>query len=272
MSSRDPDLTPVVPRWLSQFVREKLRPALVQHYRVAHEALARWLVHHAQQIRERNSWEAARQACLEQLPILTEVDDPRPPRPDRDVGWLEGCPQRGVHVGGWGPPELASDREPPVDNPLPPPSNRDLTSEECWAALTAVHDFTRDRRERVSPTDDIAYEVLTQSAAELTESHLPELSEMLNAVVSEAESRVRTPSPAPDASRPARKPRSRGNPGLDEWEKQAMVKAYSDYKASELKRKEYLRERGFFSGMDEAESLAYLERCRKHWEKANRGK
>jgi hypothetical protein len=51
-----------------------------------------------------------------------------------------------------------------------------------------------------------------------------------------------------------------------------MVRAYADYKASGLTRKQHLRKRGYFLGMDEAESLAHLERCRKHWEKENAGK
>jgi hypothetical protein len=65
--------------------------------------------------------------------------------------------------------------------------------------------------------------------------------------------------------------RSRGHPELKDADRKKMIKDYTHYKASDLTQKEYLKERGNFRGMNEKESLAYLDACRKHWKKANPG-
>jgi hypothetical protein len=66
--------------------------------------------------------------------------------------------------------------------------------------------------------------------------------------------------------------RGRGRPELDDQTRKRMVREYADYKASGLTQREYLRSRGNFLDMNTDESLAYLDRCRKQWEKENPGK
>jgi hypothetical protein len=62
---------------------------------------------------------------------------------------------------------------------LPPPTDRDLSEDECLAALVAIHDVCRVEREQIGPTDFVPFLVLRSSALELTEAQLPELEAML---------------------------------------------------------------------------------------------
>jgi hypothetical protein len=95
-------------------------------------------------------------------------------------------------VGSWGPPELSPKNRPTVDDfPLPPPRDRDLSSDECWAVLLAVHDETRDPGERIVPeTDGVAggsgWTDWRRRVRELTEEHLPGLRAMQIAVTAAA--------------------------------------------------------------------------------------
>ncbi len=187
------------PSWLSRFVREEVRPLLLQHREAALEALARWLAWHADQQRRVREWQARQDEFLSQLPSLPADPWHGPVPPGEGFTWCElwRDPSTGELrlIRGWMPPGLGEDSKPVVDWPLPPPENRDPSADECWASLLAVHDEVRDPRERIGPAiegetydrGNYPFVVLRTCVlalpqayrAGLTEAHLPALRAMV---------------------------------------------------------------------------------------------
>jgi hypothetical protein len=189
------------PPWISRFVRVELRPFLRQHQQAALGGLARWLARRDEQVRAEADWKAKQDEYLRRLAApwgdpwdgLTRVlpIDPWDGQEPVAKGWTwcedwrDSADGVGVlwPVRNWLPPELSEKSRPPLDDlPLPPPRNRDLSPEECWTALLAVHDEVRDPRERIGPDDDIDYMFLLERVRQLTEEHLPDLRAMLETV------------------------------------------------------------------------------------------
>lgn len=86
-----------------------------------------------------------------------------------------------------------------------------------------------------------------------------------------AKQRETSPSDQKSKSKLLRKTRMRGRPRLSEAERMKRVKEYTNFKASNLTQRQYLKNRGLFPGLTESEALHYLELCRKTW-KASCGK
>jgi hypothetical protein len=167
----DPNRVNAPADWLARFVRDEVRPVLVPHPQAALEAWPRWLACHEARNNALNAWEARQRDFMFQMAALPEVDPRRGHVPPADgLVWLGF---------GWGPPDLHEENRPSVELPLPPPLNRDLSSDECWAALLAVHDVARETSERLGPRDSIPFAVLQLRARELTEGQLPELRHIL---------------------------------------------------------------------------------------------
>jgi hypothetical protein len=164
------------PAWRSRFVRDEVRPVLLQHRQAVLEARDRWLADHEERKRRLAAWEARRDEFLRQLAALPEDQRHGPEPPAEGLVRVQGRvavdDKTTMLVAGWGPPDLAEYSGPPVEYPLPPPRNRDLSPDECWVALVAVHDATRDPREWLGPDDSIPMEVLRRRALGLTEEHL----------------------------------------------------------------------------------------------------
>jgi hypothetical protein len=117
------------PPWLSQLVRGEVRPFLLEHRNAALKAWARWHTSHKKRIKEIDAWDAGFEEHLRQQAALPP-DQQSPTLPD-------------------GRPEM--------DYPLPPPRDHDLSEEDCWAGLLAVHDKARVPDERIGPADSLSY-------------------------------------------------------------------------------------------------------------------
>lgn len=215
MSSDDSDFgdddhtSPNVPRWLAHFVRDEVRPLLVRQRDAALRGLARWLAHHDEQLEQHHAWQRRQDEALRQLALRpADQRQVRKQPPGEGFTWCERWRDpvdgRVSVIRAWLPPELSEEARPPLDSPLPPPSNRDVSSDECWAALLTVHDLARDPRERFVPAD---YFTVAESshndekkrawrwghswdhlcrhhAGQLTEAHLPDLRAMLRTIAS----------------------------------------------------------------------------------------
>jgi hypothetical protein len=208
------------PRWLSRFVRDQVRPLLVQYRQTAQEALDRWLACQDERGREQQEWDArvsayerdlATAPAPEDLVRLTDDGNPHEPAdpepPGEGYAWGEPLVlldnRSMVRVKGWMPLELRMDNGPPTEYPLPPPSDRDLSPDECWVALVAAHDVCRVRREQIVRADSIPFAVLCRRALELTEAQLPDLQAILaTASASLASAMAQTPT-RPAALAPA---------------------------------------------------------------------
>lgn len=281
------------PEWLSRFVRDEVRPLLIENRQVALDALERWLAHRQECNRRLRDWERRQLQFLEGRMVPAPADhdrftaDGNPHEPCEDqspedvrlngpegltliVGTVldEGRPRT---VYGWGPPELSEEHKPRFEHVLPPPLNRDLTTDECWVALIAVHDAVRHASERIAPTDSTTLVVLRDKAAKLSEARLPDLRAAALAPLLSKHSIAETPDSARATGKKCNgnnKGRGRGHPGLDAATRKQMVKVYDDYKATGLTQREYLSVRGYFPGKTLKQSLAYLDACRKQREKA----
>jgi hypothetical protein len=146
----------VAPPWLSQFVRDELRPLIRQNRKAAQGAVRRWLNNYREQTSRRKGWQARRDDFLRRLSTRPSDKRPGPQQRSKGFTWCEYWrdPVDGIlhRIRSWLPPELSVKNEPVVDWPLPLPKNRDLTPDECWAVLVAVHDAVRDPREKIIPT------------------------------------------------------------------------------------------------------------------------
>ena len=146
----------VAPRWLCDFVREEVRPYLRDHSRAALEGLDRWHARHAEQQQRLDEWEAGRREYLFRVAALPPEQRPDSERPGPGYFWFEG-PTDWVDGklpydrGFWVPPEWSQDNKPNVDWPMPPPPNLDLSPDECWAGLLAVHDEVWNSSQRIGP-------------------------------------------------------------------------------------------------------------------------
>jgi hypothetical protein len=98
---------------------------------------------------------------------------------------------RSMLIAGWGPQELNEYSGPDVEYPLPPLLTRDLSPNECWVALLALHDSTWNARERLVSEDNISddhnsfnipFAVLCSRVPDLTETHLTDLRAILRTV------------------------------------------------------------------------------------------
>jgi hypothetical protein len=176
------------PSWLSRFVSD-LHPWLNQHRQAAREGWDDYLAHLKEQLRAEADWVARRREFLRQNGVSDAQRLGSAPAAEGNV-WVydeielprlvDGRSIRAGLVGCWGPPEFGENNRPcPDAPPLPPPRNRVLRPEECWAALLAVHDEVRDPRERIGPDDDIDYMFLRHRVRQLTEEDLPYLQDML---------------------------------------------------------------------------------------------
>jgi len=173
------------PNWLARFVHTELRPLLVQRPQAALEALGRWLDSYDERMKQQAAWQARREEALRSLvnfvgPPPKEYSDG--PTPEGYVwlepsAWLDEGSR--TFVGGLFPEELRWDRKPTFEFPLPPPTDRDLSPDERWAALLAVHDVCRVSGEQIGPADRMPFAPLCRRALELTEAHLPDLRAML---------------------------------------------------------------------------------------------
>lgn len=199
----DFDLLNAPPDWLSQFVRDELRPLIVRRRQDALDGLARYNARREEHERVLADWKERRRAFLRQNSAR-----PRGQWAGQEPGegvWVYGEIEAGQGpFGCWGPPELSVEGRPTVDDfPFPPPRNRDLSPDECWAALLVVHDEVRDPREGIGPADSIPYLAWRSRVTKLTEEHLPDLRAMLRTV---------SQSQSPTDETPKGKPGRRGYP------------------------------------------------------------
>lgn len=176
-------MTANVPVWLSDFVRNEVRPFLLLHRQAALEAWPRWLARHEECKRAQDAWENRKREFLRQLANVPEDQRCGPIPPSEGLVWLVGRvlldKDKSMRVSGWAPPELSEYSGPAVEYPLPPPIDRDLSPDQTWAALLAIHDVARDRREWLGPIDSLPFVVLCDRVLELSEAHLPQLRAML---------------------------------------------------------------------------------------------
>jgi hypothetical protein len=187
---------PDAPLRLCRFVRDEVRPLLLQHRQTVQEAWARCLAWHDERIREQEAWDARRREFMQQQAALPEEQRQRDSEPSAEgMSWFNDFVQmadgKTVRVNGWVPLDLRLDSRPTLEHPLPPPRGRDLSPDECWADLLAVHDVARDRSEWLVPVDSVLYQVMRSLALRLTEAQLPELRLILKKV---------TPLPALDSA------------------------------------------------------------------------
>jgi hypothetical protein len=210
----------------------------------------------------------------------------------------DGCPNA--------EPEPEADQAPYVGGPLPLSPRHPLSQADCYLVLALIHDADRRDGGRIDPfgpgdeREMIFWVAVGSHLPGLRASDQVTLDECLARVEGDLRERGFLPPAAPQRvevvnaegvgltllgrfgellsglfgrRKAAQKktPARRGNPGLDEKTRRQMVKDYADYKASGLTQRQFLRERGYFHGMDEDQSLAYLERCRKQWEVSPRG-
>jgi hypothetical protein len=193
----DPELADAAPAWLSRFVREDVRPLLIQHTQAALEAWDRWIACHEQRKGELTAWEARRYEYLRELLALPEEDPRRGSEPPAEgFRWIRTqiplSADQFSTVSGWVPLDLKEYGGLAPELPLPPPSNRDLSIEECWVALLAVHDVSRVPTEKLGQTDNTAFIVLCDRAMKLTENeHLSDLKAILSAV--QADQQIESP-------------------------------------------------------------------------------
>lgn len=110
---------PDAPPWVLQFVQEEVRPLLLANCSTAREALGRWLAIRAARVSRREDQKQRREEFERQhFPDIPDL-----------------------------PNELCEAI--PLDDPLPIPMTRDLTTDECWVVLLAVHDECRDEAEQL---------------------------------------------------------------------------------------------------------------------------
>ncbi len=176
----DTGATPAPPDWLSRAVRDEIRPLLLPQRQAALEAWGRWLADHEDRERQRTAWCASQDEYLKPLIALPAEDPQRGPVPPAEgfvrVEILEEIDDSLARlIGVWVPAELSAYSGPRVEYPLPPPLNRDLSPDERWVALLAVHDAVRLPRERLGPAKSVPFLELCDRALRLTESHLPDL-------------------------------------------------------------------------------------------------
>ena len=144
------------PLWFSQFIRHDVRPFLLQHRVTALDRLARWRDTHAQQQIQLREWQARHDEHVRRLDSQPAEPWHSPERPGAGFGWCQAWrdPETGEfrRILGWMAPGLTESDRPPTDWPLPLPDDRDLSPDECWAVLLALHDDTRDPRDGFVPT------------------------------------------------------------------------------------------------------------------------
>lgn len=117
------------PTWLARFVRDEVRPLLVQHRQTALEACTRWLDCHQERMGQLEAWNARRQDFLNELADLPADQKHEAIPPAEGFVWIVGravlAEGRTKLVCGWGPPELSGEASLSPEYPLPPPVNRD---------------------------------------------------------------------------------------------------------------------------------------------------
>jgi hypothetical protein len=152
-----PDPAIAAPLWLSEFVRDEVRPMLLRTRHIALEAVSRWLVWHEKRVQERALLESryeSRWAEYRRLQSELTPGEPAPPWPD----------------------EPNEDTWPDVEYPIPLPVNRDLSSDEAWLVLVAIHDVARDRAESIGPRDSRPFYILkTHHMWQLQREDLPQI-------------------------------------------------------------------------------------------------
>lgn len=139
-----------VPTPVVQFVRDEVRPFLTAHRDESLQALTLWLAQRAERVSLRDARDRRRQEWLNTPAFDTHRDwmGAEPPTPGyvlirgKVAGELRDC---------WGPPEL--NEEIPLNDPIPLPVDRDLTTDECWVVLLAVHDECRRPAEQIVGED-----------------------------------------------------------------------------------------------------------------------
>lgn len=163
------------PLWLAAFVRDEVRPFLHQHRQSALEALSCWRAEYT-----------AHDAFLRHLAALAENST--------------------THAGSSQAPAPWAYNGPPLDLPLPPTPNRNWSCDQCMVVLLAVHDETRDPRDRLIPTDAGLFTALCCRVHQLTEEQLPDLRAMLRTAsdglcVAAVDADGETPPAQPDTAR-----------------------------------------------------------------------
>jgi hypothetical protein len=97
--------------------------------------------------------------------------------------WRAYIPEKDMYLRqlaeGSAPPEPRAYNEPPLDLPLPPLRNRNWTCDQCLIALLAVHDETRDPKDRIVSTEIGIYAALCLRVRDLRKEDLPDLRAML---------------------------------------------------------------------------------------------
>lgn len=171
------------PSWLSQFVRDEVRPILVRHEAAALAALERYHQRREQQFRDEAEFDDRQRRH-----VLAHATDPWNGLEPVNNGCLEM--HRDTFIGeSWPvfnrPPAGLTENDRPIvdDIPMPPPQNRDLESDECYAVLLAIHDEVRDPREQFGPTG-LWYAAWRHRVRSLLESSLADLQRLVLAIAS----------------------------------------------------------------------------------------
>jgi hypothetical protein len=173
--------------WHYRFVRAEVRPFLVEHQQVALEGLERWLARREDQRCALTEWQAQLDEYLRHL--AAQPSDPWDESEPVGEGWewreswRDPSDKVLYRISNWLPPRLTQSKPSVDDFPLPPPRHHDLTPDECWAALLAVHDVVRISREKLVKIFTSDFDALCRRTEGLTEEHLHQLQGMLRAVM-----------------------------------------------------------------------------------------
>jgi hypothetical protein len=139
-----PEWTP--PRWLTDFVRDEIRPFLDRYQKAALDAWDRWLA-------ERHQTEAWLQHLAESVAQGRPLDEASlRPKAFNEV---------------------------PLELPLPLQRSRNYSHDETLIVALAVHDATRRPKDRIRSTERGLYRELCRQVEELNEQDLPHLKAML---------------------------------------------------------------------------------------------
>lgn len=227
------------PIWLSRFVRDEVRPFLIQNRETVIAALSQWFEFISDQKQQKMNWERQLNNFLSRQIAIREQDQESLKAPPSDgLALIVGSVLRNGRsetVCGWGSPDLIG-WGPTVDYPLPLVYHRDLSADECVAALIAIHDEVRDPKERIgpdmngefSPHERITFASLRsrvlatndEESEGLTEANLSDLRGMLKKAVTSFQTILPT---VPDSTNDRPNLIARPHPACDGYDEQNEV-------------------------------------------------